>query len=160
MTEQAPVAEGTAPQPQFAVQRLYAKDISFEAPGTPAVFTQPWEPESNVQFASSTTKVGDTHYEVVLQVTVKTMLKDKVAFIAEVRFGGIFLIEGITGPALEHVLGAQCPNILFPYVRETISDLVTRGSFPQFVLQPMNFDAIYADARRRREEKAAEAAKH
>lgn len=160
MTEQAPAAEAAAKKPHFAVQRLYTKDISFEAPGTPATFTQAWEPETNVQFTSSTTKVADSVFEVILQLTVKTTLKEKVAYIAEVRYGGVFQIEGIEGPALDHVLGAQCPTILYPYVREVLSDLVSRGSFPQLVLQPMNFEAIYADARRRREERIAEAAKH
>lgn len=156
MTEQAPAAtEATAKRPSFVVQRLYAKDISFEAPGTPGIFTQAWEPETNIQFSSAAGRVGESVFEVVLQMTVKATLKEKVAYIAEARFAGVFQIEGVEGPALEHVLGAQCPTILFPYVRELIGDLISRGSFPQLVLQPMNFEAIYADAKRRREQEGA-----
>jgi preprotein translocase subunit SecB len=158
MTEPVPAAEGTAKKPQFAIQRLYCKDISFEAPGTPGIFTQNWEPDTNVQFSSAATKVSDAQYEIVLQLTVKTTLKDKVAYIAEVRFAGIFLISGFEAPAVEHIIGAQCPNILFPYAREVISDLVNRGSFPQFLLQPMNFDAVFAEAKRRQQEAATAAA--
>lgn len=158
MTEQAPAAEGATRKPHFAIQRLYAKDISFESPAAPAVFTQAWEPDTNVQFGSSASKIGENLYEVVLQLTVKSTVKEKVAYIAECRYAGIFQVEGIEGANLDHVLGAQCPTILFPYARELIGDIVNRGSFPQLILQPMNFDAIYQDARRRRDAKAAEAA--
>jgi len=160
MSEPTPIAEGTAKKAQFAVQRLYAKDVSFEAPGAPAIFTQQWEPETNVQFSSNVEKVSENQYEVTLQLTVNASVKGKTAYIAEVKFAGIFLAEGVEGPALEHLMGAHCPTILFPYVRELISDLVTRGTFPQFLLQPMNFDAIYAEAKRRRDEAAAPAATH
>lgn len=156
MTEQAPAAADTAAakKPQIVIQRLYVKDISFESPGTPAVFTQPWEPETNVQFGSGVNRVSDNQYEVVLQVTVTATLKGKTAYIAEVRYAGVFQVDGIDGAALEHTMNAYCPNILFPYVREVITDLIARGTYPQFILQPINFDAVYADAKRRQQAEA------
>lgn len=157
MTE--PVADTpAAKKPQLAVQRLYVKDVSFEAPGAPAIFTQPWEPETNVQFGSGANRLSDNQFESVLQVTVTTAVKGKTVYIAEVRYAGVFLIEGIEGPALEQVLNVHCPNILYPYVREVVSEMVSRGSFPQFILQPMNFEAIYADAKRRQQAGTAEQA--
>lgn len=161
MTEQAPaVAAGDAAvkKPTFSIQRLYTKDISFETPGAPAIFTQTWEPETNVQFGTATTRLSETQYEVVLQLTVNTTVKGKVAYIAEVKYAGIFHVEGIEGLQLEHVLASQAPAILFPYVRELISEMIGRGTFPQFVLQPMNFEAIFNEAKRRRDLEATTAA--
>lgn len=160
MSDQAPAAEAPASKATFGIQRMYVKDLSFESPGAPAIFTQPWEPEVNVQFGTSATRISDKQYEVTLQFTVTAKMQERTGFIAEVKFAGIFLIEGLEGAALDHVLGAHCPTILYPYVREIVSDLVTRGTFPQFNLQPMNFEAVYAEAKRRREQEGAESAKH
>ncbi len=146
---------------QFLLQRVYTRDISFESPGAPAIFAQEWNPESNVQFTSGATRVADKQYEVVLQVTVTANNQGKTVYIAEVRQAGVFLIEGLDANALEQLLGTQCPNILFPYARATLTDMVARGTLPQLLLQPINFDAVFAEARRRREQKVAEtAAKH
>ena len=157
MSEQndAPAA-ATQQKAQFALQRIYTKDISFESPGAPAVFAQDWNAESNVQFTTGATRVAEKQYEVVLQMTVTANNNGKVAYIAEVRLAGVFFIDGVDGPALEALLGAHCPSILFPYAREVISDLASRGTFPQVLLQPINFDAVYGEAKRRRELAASE----
>lgn len=161
MTEQNDAAAATPTQkPQFALQRIYTKDISFESPGSPHSFMVEWTPETKVQFNSAGARLADKQYEVVLMINVVTMNGDKVAYIAEVKMAGVFLIEAPEAQ-VELLLGAHCPSILFPYAREVISDLVSRGSFPQMLLQPINFDAIYAEARRRRDQADSdEAAKH
>lgn len=137
----------TAPQAQpelhFMIQRLYIKDLSFEAPNAPAVFQQQWHPELALDIQTSSSKLEDNTYEVVLHVTATVKNENQVAFLAEVKQGGIFSIQGAEGPQLDHLLGSFCPNILFPYVREAITAEVIRASFPQLVLAPINFDAIY-----------------
>jgi preprotein translocase subunit SecB len=153
MSDEAAATE--KPRGQFGLQRIYVKDLSFESPASPAVFTQEWKPETNVQFGTAMAKVGEHQYEVVLQVTATVRNGSNVAFIAEVKQAGIFHAEGLEGEALERLLGAQCPSILFPYAREVVSDLVARGTFPQLLLQPMNFDAVFAEAKRRAQQPPA-----
>ncbi|MES9838459.1 MAG: protein-export chaperone SecB [Candidatus Thiodiazotropha sp.] len=129
---------------EFTVQRIYTKDISFETPNSPAVFQQEWKPETGVNLNTEVNKLNDTVYEVTLSVTVTTKVEDKTAYLAEVKQAGIFSINGFPEQELGPLLGAYCPNQLFPYVREAISDLIIKGSFPQMVLQPVNFDMLYA----------------
>lgn len=129
---------------QFAIQRIYTKDVSFEAPNSPQVFTQEWRPEINVTLNSNSTKLDDEHIEVAVTVTVTAKHGENTAFLAEVTQGGIFLVKGISEQEMGPMLGIYCPNILFPYAREALGDLITRGSFPQFILAPINFEAIYA----------------
>ena len=140
---------------QFLVQRIYTKDISFEAPNSPAIFQENWTPEIKVGLSSDTRKPGDDNLEVTLKVSVEAKHEDKTVFLVEVQQGGLFLAQGFSEQEMEAVIGVAAPNVLFPYAREAISDLVTRGSFPQFVLQPVNFEALYAQ---QRQAKAAEAA--
>lgn len=130
--------------PQFTIQRIYTKDVSFETPNSPAIFTEKWEPQVNVDLNTSGNKLAEGIYEVVLAVTVTTKLGDKTAYLAEVKQSGIFSIEGFSEQDLGGMLHSYCPNLLFPYVREVVSDLVSKGSFPQLLLQPINFDALYA----------------
>ena len=128
----------------FTIQRVYTKDISFETPNSPAIFTEKWNPESNLELNSSVQPMENDLYEVTLSVTVTTKVGDKVAFLVEVQQAGVFLVRGFPQQELGGVMGAYCPNILFPYAREVVSDLVTKGSFPQLVLSPVNFDMLYA----------------
>ena len=130
-------------EPQFMIQRVYIKDLSFETPNSPAVFRDEWEPKLNLDLHTSHTLLEDNVYEVVLDVTATVNNKDQVAFIAEVKQAGIFTIEGAPGDQLGHLLGSFCPNILFPYAREAVSDVVIKASFPQLVLAPVNFDALF-----------------
>ena len=111
----------------FQIQRIYTKDVSFEAPNAPHVFQKDWQPEVKLDLDTASTQLADDVYEVVLRVTVTA----------------IFSIGGIEGNQMAHCLGAYCPNILFPYARECITSLVSRGTFPQLNLAPVNFDALF-----------------
>jgi len=144
------VPENESPQPQagggereFAIHRIYVKDVSLETPHSPAVFSEEWQPDVNLNLSSAARPLGGNAYEVVLVVTVDVKLGEKTAFLVEVHQGGVFLIRGFKDEELGHMLGSYCPNILFPYAREAVSDLVVRGGFPQLVLAPVNFDALY-----------------
>ncbi|WP_019216307.1 protein-export chaperone SecB [Legionella tunisiensis] len=128
---------------QFMIQRIYTKDLSFETPNTPAVFQQQWEPELALDLNTQNTVLEKGVYEVVLSVTATVKNQNAVAFLVEVKQAGIFTIQGAAGAQLDHLLGSFCPSILFPYAREAITSQVIRGSFPQLVLAPVNFDALY-----------------
>lgn len=143
-------------QPQLALERIYAKDISFEVPSA-KVFTKEWQPELNINLSSSAEQIDATHYEVVLKVSVEAKNAGETAFIAEVQQAGIFLMQNIEAEQLPQLLGAYSPSILFPFAREAISDIVTKGSFPQLLLAPINFDAAFAEnmARLQQEAQAA-----
>ncbi|MBV1884746.1 MAG: protein-export chaperone SecB [Gammaproteobacteria bacterium] len=149
-----------ANQGQFSLQRIYVKDLSFESPDSPDTFRKEWKPDINLDLNSQNKKVQDNIYEVVLSVTVTAKVDDNVAFLVEVQQAGLFQISGMAEAQLKQLLGAFCPNILFPYARETVSDVITRGSFPQLLLAPVNFDALYADALKRQTEGGKEGSKH
>lgn len=145
------------PQAQLALERIYAKDLSFEVP-SPRVFMGEWQPELDINLSSNAEQLDPTHFQVVLSVTVNAKNQGAVAFIAEVHQAGVFLIENVTQEQLPHLLGAYCPNILFPFAREAISDIVTKGSFPQLLLAPINFDAAFNESQQRlQQQQAAEA---
>ncbi len=131
-------------QPQFVLQRIYLKDASFEVPGAPQVFLHPWQPEISLQMGTEVQPMDNGHYEVVLSLTVTAKNNDSTAFLVELKQAGIFLITNVPEQNLTGLLGSYCPNILFPYAREAISDIIGRGSFPQLLLAPVNFDAVLA----------------
>jgi preprotein translocase subunit SecB len=144
-------------QPQFALQRIYIKDLSFESPNAPTLFQQQWKPQVNMDLNTSHNKIADNQYEVVLSLTVTAKVEEQVAYIVEIQQGGVFMVKGIEGAQLGQMLGAYCPTILFPYARESIDSIVSKGSFPSLMLAPVNFDAIYSQAlKRQQEEKAGE----
>jgi preprotein translocase subunit SecB len=152
-----------AVEPQFMIQRIYVKNLSFETVNTPACFQQQWEPELALDINTSHTLLEQGIYEVVLSVTATVKNKQTTAFLIEVQQGGIFTIQGAPEPQLNHLLGSFCPNILFPYVREAITTEVLRGSFPQLVLAPINFDALYLqqqEAKQSSEKDASEVTTH
>lgn len=128
---------------QFMIQRIYVKDSSFETPNTPAVFQQQWEPELSLDLNANHNEIEKGIYEVVLTVTATIKNQNAIAFLSEVKQAGIFTIQGAPAEQLDHLLGSFCPSILFPYARETITSQVIHGSFPQLVLAPINFDALY-----------------
>lgn len=140
------VDENVAPAqenvPQFAIQRLYIKDSSFEAPNSPALFLKEWRPEVDLSLDNKANLLDDSAREVVLTVTVTVKVGDQIAFLVEVKQAGIFTVQGFTDEQLEHMLGSFCPNILYPYAREAVTDLVMRGGFPQLYLSPINFDLL------------------
>ena len=145
MTDQA--TTGAAPEaqgPQFSLQRIYVRDLSFEAPKSPEIFRQEWTPSVELDLNTRQKPLEGDFHEVVLTRSVTVKTAGEVAFIAEVQQAGIFLISGLDAAAMSHTLGAFCPNILFPYAREALDNLVTRGSFPALMLAPVNFDALYA----------------
>lgn len=129
---------------QFGIQKIYVKDMSFETPNSPGIFTQDWHPEINLELNSQANKIADGVHEVVLSLTVTAKLGGNTAYLAEVQQAGIFSLQGFEEAELPPLLGAFCPGTLYPYARETVTDLVARGGFPQLVLAPINFDALYA----------------
>ena len=131
-------------QPEFHIQRVYIKDVSFEAPNTPAIFQKEWQPEVKLDMDTKTVALAEGIYEVCLTLTVTCNLGEEVAFLCEVKQAGIFTAANLDAPQLAHCLGSYCPNILFPYARETVAGLVSKGSFPQLNLAPVNFDALFA----------------
>jgi preprotein translocase subunit SecB len=143
MSEQNQAAQ-EATAPQFSIQRIYAKDISFETPNSPAIFTKEWKPEIKLDLDNRSAKLEDGVYEVVLSLTVTATIGEQTAFLCEVQQAGIFAIGNLPDAQLAHMLGAFCPNTLFPYARETVASLVNRGTFPALNLAPVNFDALFA----------------
>jgi preprotein translocase subunit SecB len=150
MTEQA------QEERQFAIQRIYTKDISFESPNSPQVFLGEWKPEINVGINSRINVLGNDNIEVVLTINVEAKQGENTAFMVEVQQGAIFLVKGFSDEEMGPLLGIGAPNALFPYAREVVSDLVTRGSFPQFVMQPVNFEAMYAQQVAQQRQQAGE----
>lgn len=130
--------------PHFEIQRIYTKDLSYEAPNTPHTFVDDWKPEVQLNLETKSNRIQENTHEVVLSVTATVSSSKKSAFLIEVHQAGIFMISGIPSEQLRQMLGSFCPNILFPYAREVISDIVVRGGFPQLLLAPVNFDALYA----------------
>ncbi len=131
-------------QPSFQIEKLYVKDISLEIPGAPQIFLQADQPQLEVQVNSDALQFADALYEVTVTVTVTARAGEKTLFLAEAVQAGIFTVRGIPAEEMEPLLGIACPNILYPYVREAISDLVTRGGFPPVLLAPVSFETLYA----------------
>ncbi len=150
-------AEGTqAPEgPQFALQRIYLKDASFESPRSPAVFQGQWKPKINFDIKTRSNKVQDEVFEVVLVLTAEAQMEEQTAFLVEVHQAGIFTCRDFSDAQLEQILATVCPNILFPYAREAIDGLVLKGSFPALMLAPINFDALYQQQKQQMAQQAA-----
>lgn len=129
---------------QFAVQKIYTRDISFESPNTPTIFTEQLQPQINLELNSNARPIADNVYEVVLSLTVTVKHEEKTAYLIEVQQCGIFNIKGFERDDLGRMLGSFCPEMIYPYAREVISDIATRGGFPQLLLAPVNFEALYA----------------
>lgn len=130
---------------QFAIQKIYLKDASFESPNSPESFsTDEWKPQINVHINSSNRVVAEDVYEVVLEVTVTAKHEEKTAFLVEVKQAGVFTISGFVDENIGGMVGAYCPETLFPYAREAVSDLIAKGGFPALMLAPVNFNALYS----------------
>jgi preprotein translocase subunit SecB len=144
---------GQDTQPQLNLQKIYVKDASFEAPNAPQVFqdigTATQEPQVQLNIGQKATKLGDNVHEVVLSLTLTCTLGERTAYLAEVHQAGVFGIAGFPADDEAGILASYCPNLLFPYARQVISSLVLEGGFPPFLLQPINFDALYAEQQRR-----------
>ena len=144
MTDQNTQGVQDKPAQQFAIQKVYMKDMSFETPNSPTIFTSEWKPEINLQLTSDAKPVSNGVFEVVLSVTVTAKLADKTAYLAEVQQAGIFTVNGFEEAQQGPMLGAFCPNVLYPFAREAVADLIGKGGFPPVYLAPVNFDALYA----------------
>ena len=139
---------------QFAIQRIYVKDISYESPNAPAIFRKEWQPAIQLDLDTRSEKLDDNTFEVVLSLTVTARIEEEVAFLCEVQQAGIFSVPVLEDAQMAHMLASFCPNILFPYAREAVSNLVNRGTFPQLNLAPVNFDALFAQYVQKRQAEA------
>lgn len=151
-TNGAAGAAEPATQAQFNLQKVYIKDASFEAPNSPAIFNEQTTPSLQLNLAQNVNVLAEGVYEVVLGLTLTCTAGEKTAYLAEVKQAGIFAFSGFDARTQDMMLGIYCPNTLFPFGRQAISDLVQAGGFPPYLLQPINFDALYADQLRRRNE--------
>ena len=149
-TTNGAVAPAEAAGPAFTVEKIYVKDVSFESPNSPTIFNENVQPDLQLNLNQKVQRLSETAFEVVLGVTLTCKAGDKTAYVAEVQQAGIFGLMGLEAQAVDVLLGTQCPNILFPYVRQLVSDLVQAGGFPPFFLQPINFEALYAESLRQR----------
>ncbi len=141
---------------QFTIQKIYLKDVSFESPNSPQAFTEKeWQPQINVQINTSNQSIGQDTYEVILEITVTAKHEEKTAFLAEIKQAGIFTMSGFSQDNLGGMIGAFCPETLFPYAREAVSELVSKGGFPQLLLAPVNFNALYTQQVQQAAEQAA-----
>lgn len=140
----------------FAIHKIYIKDVSFETPHSPGIFQEEWQPSVNMDISNAARALDGHFYEVILTVTVTVTSGGKTVYLAEIQQAGIFHIEGFPDEAVSHMTGTSCPNILFPFAREMISDLVVRGGFPQLLLAPVNFDALYMQQQQKQAEQDAE----
>jgi preprotein translocase subunit SecB len=134
----------TTQEKQFSIQKIYTKDISYETPNAPKIFREKWEPSVDFNLGTHVDKLEEGVFEVLLTVTITVKSADTTAYLVEVNQAGIFTLENFSEQELAPMLGSFCPNILFPYAREVVSDLVAKGGFPQLLLAPVNFDALYA----------------
>lgn len=142
-TTQEAAAEATQ-EPQFQLQKIYVKDVSFEIPGAPQIFQEDGQVEIKMNLAQKVENLSDGVHEICLTVTVTASLGEKTAYLAEVQQAGIFSISGLNEQSTHAAMNTLCPHTLFPYARRMITDLVAEGGFPPLVLQPINFDQIYA----------------
>lgn len=147
-------ANGEQQGSQFNIQKIYLKDASFEAPNSPALFNESVQPSLQLNLAQNVNPLADGVFEVVLAMTLTCTAGDKTAYLVEVKQAGIFAFQGFDARTLDMMLGIYCPNTLFPYARQAVSDLIQAGGFPPFLIQPINFEALYAEQLRRRQEQA------
>ncbi len=141
---------------QLVIQSVYAKDISFEAPNSPEVFLEQFKPSINVNLNNQVKDLKNDSYEVELQVTITAKNGEKTAYIAEVKYGGVFGIKGLEDEVRSRMLRTFCCEQILPYVREAVSEIIARGGFPRFTLQPINFNALYEQAMQQAQQQQAE----
>lgn len=133
-----------SPEKQFAIQKLFVKDLSFESPNAPLIFTEKWEPMVDVNLNSNAKKAPQDLFEVAITVTITVKNSDKTSYLVEATQVGVFGVKGFSDEEMGPLLGSFCPSVLFPYLREVVSEIVTKGGFPPMLLNPVNFDALYA----------------
>ncbi len=146
MAKKSTTKKQDADKAQFAIQRVYLKDLSFETPQGAAAFQKQWKPKVNQDLNTKTNKIDDNTYEVSLRVTITMADGEETIYLVEAEQAGLFTIQGFTDEQLPQVLNTTCPSILFPYLRETLDNIIIKGSFPALMLPPINFDALFASA--------------
>lgn len=147
MTDNFPESGATAEAtPHIGLQKVYLKDASYEAPGSPGVFSREWKPRISLNMTTRSSELGEDSFEVVLEATVEAKQEGNTAFLAEIQQAGIFTLHGFSDEELKKILSTFCPTQLYPYARESVADLVSRGGFPQLHLQPVSFEAMVAQA--------------
>lgn len=152
--QQAAAQEQQSQEPVFGIEKIYVKDLSLEIPNAPQIFLQRETPKVSIELQNAVKPVDAGVYEVVITVTVTSKIEDKTVFLVEVAQAGIFQIRNVPEENVEGILGVTCPNILFPYAREAVSDLVTRAGFPPVLLSPINFDALFLQQKQHQAEQA------
>ena len=152
------MAEPPPPGPHLGIERIYIRDLSFESPQAPGVFASEWKPQVQIEINSRASRLGANRFEVVLTMTLEAKSGENTLLVVELQQAGIFRIEGMSEELRRQALGVACPNMLFPYARETVDSLVVKGTFPPFMLAPVNFDVLYAAAKERREAEQGESA--
>ena len=145
-------------QPVFGIEKIYLKDLSLEIPNAPQIFIQREAPQVSIELGNTTSMIEEGVFEVVITVTVTSKIEDKTVFLVEVAQAGIFQVRNVPAENLEMIAGVTCPNILFPYARQTVSDLVTRAGFPPVLLNPINFEALYAQQKQQQAQNGSTAA--
>jgi len=152
--------EARTPEKHVSVVKIYVKDFSFESPQTPNIFNaKEWAPSTNLNLRSSHSPISDTLHEVVLTITVDAKEKDsdKTIFLVELQQAGVFDVGGYEKEEMAVLIGSFCPGVLYPYAREAIAGIIQKGGFPEFVLQPINFDALYQQSLQQKQAEAAAA---
>ena len=144
-----------AKAPQLSLQRVFLKDLSFESPRSPMIFQEEWPPEVGMDLNTRSRQVGESVYEVVLDITLNVKNADEPAYLVQVQQGGLFVISGLDDQQLHHALGTFCPETLFPYARENVDAIIVKGSFPAVMLAPINFDALYVESLQKQQAEAA-----
>ncbi|MGB2832767.1 MAG: protein-export chaperone SecB [Methylotenera sp.] len=147
--------EAQAQQPGFSIEKIYVKDASLEIPNAPQIFTDRTQPQVSIELSNAAQTLDDGLFEVAIKVTVTSKIADKTVFLVEVTQAGIFQIRNVPEDNLEMIIGITCPNILFPYARESVSDLVVRAGFMPVLLNPINFEALFAQQKQQQAEAAA-----
>jgi len=129
---------------KFSIQNIYVKDVSFETPNSPQIFMEEWKPKLELEISNDVKQLNDELFEIVLNLTATVKVEEKTAFLVEIHQAGLFAIQGFPNDRMSYMLNAYCPNVLFPFARETAANLVIKGGFQPLWLSPINFDALYA----------------
>lgn len=157
--EKKAVANAENQGPTMALQKIYTKDVSFEAPNAPHIFNEKGQPEIKLNMNQKVNKLDDVTFEVALTATVTCTVNEKTTYLVEVCCAGVFTLQNFEDQALHQTLGVYCPNVLFPYVRQQVSDMVMAGGFQPLMLQPVNFEQMYAQQMQQAQEQAASSTK-
>lgn len=141
---------------QFEIQKIYLKDVSLETPNSPMIFTEQWQPQTEVRLETGAKPLAENLFEVSLTITITAKLGDRTAYLTEVQQGGLFALRGFDDGQMGHMLHAYCPNLLFPFAREELASLIGKGGFPALLLNPINFDALYLQRLQQQQAQAAD----